>query len=130
MPQSLMNRKHLNSVARNGRPSVTDVELPASPPAPAIPWPPQSTAAAFSSSGGVESRHAPVQKDRTRVGKALPVTAAAQSTTGQPCAHRAGIASGPLTLDHGDASMQMLVYALGLAVAVVLLACYFAFGGK
>jgi hypothetical protein len=48
-------------------------------------------------SGGVESRHATVQEDRPRVGRALPVTAAAQSTTGQPCTHRAGVAPGPLT---------------------------------
>jgi crossover junction endodeoxyribonuclease RusA len=50
-----------------------------------------------STSGGVESRHAPAQEDRPRVGMALPVTADALSTTGQPCAHRAGVAPGPLT---------------------------------
>lgn len=51
----------------------------------------------LSTSGGVESRHAPAQEDRPRVGKALPVIADARSTTGQPCAHRAGVAPGPLT---------------------------------
>lgn len=48
-------------------------------------------------SGGVESRNAPAQEDRPRVGKALPVIADARSTPGQPCAHRAGVAPGPLT---------------------------------
>lgn len=45
--------------------------------------------------GGVESRHATAQEGRRRVGKALPVTADALSHTGQPCAHRAGVAPGP-----------------------------------
>jgi crossover junction endodeoxyribonuclease RusA len=66
-----------------------------------------------STSGGVESRHATAQEDRPRVGKALPVIADARSTTGQPCAHRAGVATGPLTLPWPPSGNSAVRHAQG-----------------